>query len=91
MDGICPPPGFTVGGVTVVEILEEWTTDYLTHHLVSLELDHDAGSLFFDTRDLSLLAGTNLTAKGLVIQVAGRQSSSRHTQRHPSSPYLWTE
>jgi len=75
MDGICPPPGFTVGGVTVVEILEEWTTDYLTHHLVSLELDQDAGSLFFDTRDLSLLAGTNLTAKGLVIQVAGRQSS----------------
>ena len=30
MDGNCPPAGFTVGGVTVVEILEEWSTEYLT-------------------------------------------------------------
>jgi len=74
-DGNCPPPGFTVGGVTVVDILEEWTTEYLTHHLVSLELEQDIVGRFFESRDLTLLAGTNLTSNGLVIQVAGRQSS----------------
>ena len=74
-DGNCPPPGFTVGGVTVVDILEEWTTEYLTHHLVSLDLERDIVGRFFESRDLTLLAGTNLTSNGLVIQVAGRQSS----------------
>lgn len=74
-DGNCPPPGFTVGGVTVVDILEEWTTEYLTHHLVSLDLEQDIVGRFFESRDLTLLAGTNLTSNGLVIQVAGRQSS----------------
>ena len=74
-NGMCPPPGFRIGGITVVEILEEWTTEYLTHHLISLELDKEIVGQFFESRDLTLLAGTNLTSNGLVIQVAGRQSS----------------
>ena len=74
-DGNCPPPGFKVGGITVVEILEEWTTDYLTHHLISLEFEQEIVGRFFQSRDLTLLAGTNLTSSGLIIQVAGRQSS----------------
>ena len=74
-DSGCPPPGFSVGGITVVEILEEWTTDYLTHHLVSLEFEQEIVGRFFQSRDLTLLAGTNLTSSGLIIQVAGRQSS----------------
>ncbi|MEC9001254.1 MAG: helix-turn-helix domain-containing protein [Candidatus Thermoplasmatota archaeon] len=74
-DGNCPPSGFKVGGVTVIEILEEWTTEYLTHHLVSLEFDQELVGRFFQSRDLTLLAGTNLTSSGLIIQVAGRQSS----------------
>tara|TARA_Y100001970_G_scaffold146675_1_gene180136 strand:+ start:303 stop:947 length:645 start_codon:yes stop_codon:yes gene_type:complete len=74
-DGNCLSPGFRIGGVTVVEILEEWTTEYLTHHLVSLEFDQELVGRFFESRDLTLLAGTNLTSNGLVIQVAGRQSS----------------
>ena len=74
-DSGCPPPGFSVGGITVVEILEEWTTDYLTHHLVVLEFESDFIGRFFHSRDLSLLAGSNITSSGLVIQVAGRQSS----------------
>ena len=74
-DGNCLPPGFRIGGVTVVEILEEWSTEYLTHHLVSLEFDQELVGRFFESRDLTLLAGTNLTSNGLVIQVAGRQSS----------------
>ena len=75
VDGVCPPPGFSIGGVRIVEILEEWSTDYLTHHLVSIEIDDRAGGRFFENRDMTILAGTNLTSKGLVIQVAGRQSS----------------
>ena len=74
-DGNCLSPGFRIGGVTVIEILEEWTTEYLTHHLVSLEFDQELVGRFFESRDLTLLAGTNLTSNGLVIQVAGRQSS----------------
>ena len=74
-DGNCPPSGFTIGGITVVEILEEWTTEYLTHHLVSLEFEEEMVARFFQSRDLTLLAGTNLTSSGLIIQVAGRQSS----------------
>jgi len=74
-DSGCPPPGFSVGGITVVEILEEWSTDYLTHHLVVLEFESDFIGHFFHSRDLSLLAGSNITSSGLVIQVAGRQSS----------------
>ena len=74
-DGNCLSPGSRIGGVTVVEILEEWTTEYLTHHLVSLEFDQELVGRFFESRDLTLLAGTNLTSTGLVIQVAGRQSS----------------
>ena len=75
MDGNCPPAGFTVGGVTVVEILEEWSTEYLTHHLISLEFEREIVGRFFESRDLTLLAGTNMTSKGLVIQIAGRQAS----------------
>ena len=74
-DGNCLSPGSRIGGVTVVEILEEWTTEYLTHHLVSLEFDQELVGRFFESRDLTLLAGTNLTSNGLVIQVAGRESS----------------
>ena len=74
-DGNCPPPGFTIGGITVIDIIEEWTTEYLTHHLVSLEFEQAMLGRFFQSRDLTLLAGTNLTSSGLVIQVGGRQSS----------------
>ena len=75
VDGGCPAPGFCIGGITVVEILEEWTSDYLTHHLVVLDFDSDTIGRFFRSRDLTLLAGTNFTSSGLVVQVAGRQAS----------------
>tara|TARA_B100000749_G_scaffold243148_1_gene204275 strand:- start:698 stop:1213 length:516 start_codon:yes stop_codon:yes gene_type:complete len=75
VDGGCPAPGFRIGGITVVEILEEWSTDYLTHHLVVLDFDSDTIGRFFHSRDLTLMAGTNFTSSGLVVQVAGRQAS----------------
>ena len=74
-DAGCPSPGFSVGGITVVEIIEEWSTDYLTHHLVILDFDSDFLGRFFHSRDLTLLAGSNITSSGLIIQVACRQAS----------------
>ncbi len=74
-DGECPQAGFSMPGVKIVEILEEWQTDYLTHHLITLEFSRDFIGRFFENGDLTILAGTNLTANGLVVQVAGRQSS----------------
>jgi|TARA_B100001250_G_scaffold156054_1_gene134117 hypothetical protein len=74
-DGDCPQAGTSISGVTIVEILEEWQTDYLTHHLVTVEFSRDFIGRFFEKGDLTILAGSNLTRNGLVIQVAGRQSS----------------
>ena len=38
LDSQCLPPGFSIGGISVIEVLEEWSSDYLTHHLLILEL-----------------------------------------------------
>ena len=43
--------------------------------MVVLEFDSEPIGRFFRARDLSLLAGTNITSSGLVVQIAGRQSS----------------
>ena len=75
IDSQCPQPGFSVGGISVVEILEEWTSDYLTHHLLILDFDSKLIGDFFSNDDLCILSGTNLTSSGLVIQSSGRQSS----------------
>ena len=40
-DSQCLPPGFSIGGISVVEVLEEWTSDYLTHHLLVLEFNSE--------------------------------------------------
>ena len=41
LDSQCLPPGFSIGGISVIEVLEEWSSDYLTHHLLILEFDSD--------------------------------------------------
>ena len=75
IDSQCPPPGYSIGGVSVVEVLEEWSSDYLTHHLLVLEFDSKIIRDYFTGNDLCILAGTNLTSSGLVLQLSGRQSS----------------
>ena len=71
-DSQCPQPGYSMDGISVIEILEEWTSDYLTHHLLILEFE--SGN-FFSNNDLCILSGTNLTSSGLVLQLSGRQSA----------------
>lgn len=74
-DSQCPQPGYSIGGVSVVEILEEWASEYLTHHLLILDFDSDLIGNFFSNNDLCILSGTNLTSSGLVLQLSGRKSS----------------
>jgi len=69
----CPPPGFSIGGITMLQILEAWEIGKLRHHLVVMEFDNDFIGRHFHKRDMAILAGTNLTSKGLVIQLAGKQ------------------
>ena len=74
-DSQCPQPGYRIDGISVVEILEEWASDYLTHHLLILELESKLIGDFFMNNDLCILSGTNLTSSGLVLQLSGRQSA----------------
>ena len=48
---------------------------HLTHHLLVLEFNSEIIRDFFSGNDLCILAGTNLTSSGLVLQFSGRQSS----------------
>jgi hypothetical protein len=75
LDAQCLPPGFSIGGISVIEVLEEWSSDYLTHHLLILEFDSDIIRDYFSGNDICILAGTNLTSSGFVLQLSGRQSS----------------
>ncbi len=70
-----PPPGFSVGGVAVKEVLETWQKGTLRHYLLILTIEDDSISQLFGNGDVGILAGSNLTRRGLVIQFSGRQSS----------------
>jgi len=71
-----PAEGFKVGGITLIEVLEEWRTDFLTHHLIVLELDTNIVNPYFSNNDMTIMAGTNYTpSEGLVLQVTGRHTS----------------
>ena len=71
-----PSESFEIGGVTLVEVLEEWKTEYLTHHLLVLEFDASLVEPYFSNNDMTIMSGTNYTpSEGLVLQVTGRHSS----------------
>jgi DNA-binding transcriptional ArsR family regulator len=75
IDGKCPSQGTFVDGIRVVEILEEWQSSVLTHHLVVLEFAADFLGHYFHGGDLAILSGSNFTSSGLVLQVAGRHEA----------------
>jgi len=76
LDSALPPAGFKLGGITLVEILEEWQSKFLTHHLVVLDFDAHLVQQFFGDNDMTIMAGTNYTpTEGLVIQITGRHTS----------------
>jgi len=76
MGAALPQEGFEVGGITLVEVLEEWRTNFLTHHLLVLDFDTHLVSPYFSDNDMTIMSGTNYTpSEGLVLQVTGRHSS----------------
>ena len=70
-----PPPGFSVGGASIDEILETWETGKLRHFLLVLSIKSETISEYFHKGDVAILAGSNLTRAGIVIQLSGRQAS----------------
>ena len=74
-DGPIPPPGFSVDGASIDRILETWQTGKLRHYLAILSIKSEAIADFFKQGDVGILAGSNLTRSGIVIQLAGSQKS----------------
>ena len=58
-----------------MEVLESWRTRVLTHHLVVLEFESDFVGRFFHSSELAIIAGTNLTKNGLILQIVGKQTA----------------
>ena len=73
IDGNCPGPSSFNHGIRIVEIIEEWQTEILTHHLVIIEFASDFVGHYFHNGDLAILSGSNFTSSGLVLQIAGRR------------------
>ena len=70
-----PPPTTSVDGITMIEILETWTTQNLKHHLVVIEFASDFIGKYFESNELAIVSGTNLTNNGLIIQLVGKQTA----------------
>ena len=66
-----PPPGFTINGITIEKYLQTWQNKLLTHTLLVLRFSNDILGKYFLSNDLTILAGTNLTSKGLIVQLSG--------------------
>jgi hypothetical protein len=66
-----PPPGLSISGIKIEKHLEKWTNDLLTHTILVLRFSNDIFGKYFTNYDLVIMAGTNFTSKGLILQVSG--------------------
>ena len=74
-DGPIHPPGFSVNGASIDKILETWQKGKLRHYLVVISIKSKAIADLFKQGDVGILAGSNLTRSGIVLQLAGSQKS----------------
>ena len=70
-----PPPGFGINGITIEKHLQAWQNKLLTHTLLVLRFSNEILGKYFLCNDLTILAGTNLTSKGLIVQLSGSGES----------------
>ena len=70
-----PPPGFGINGITIEKHLQTWQNKLLTHTLLVLRFSNEILGKYFLFNDLTILAGTNLTSKGLIVQLSGSGES----------------
>lgn len=66
-----PPPGFGINGITIEKHLQTWQNKSLIHTLLVLRFNYEILGKYFLSNDLTILAGTNLTSKGLIVQLSG--------------------
>ncbi|MDB4818852.1 helix-turn-helix domain-containing protein [Euryarchaeota archaeon] len=69
-----PPPGFSISGITIEKHLETWVNNLLKHTILVLRFSNEIFGKYFTKYDLTIMAGTNFTSKGLVLQVSGGKS-----------------
>jgi len=74
-DQLVPPPGISIAGITIEKHLESWTDKSLKHTIVVLRFSNELLGKYFTSHNLTIMSGTNLTPKGLVIQLCGNRNS----------------
>ena len=70
-----PISGFSISGITIEKYLEKWTNGLLTHSILVLRFSNEIFGKYFTKYDLTIMAGTNFTSKGLILQVSGGKNA----------------
>lgn len=66
-----PQPGFTIGPVEVIEVIDEWVNGDLNHRMVYCSMKGSELTSNFSTGKIMPTFGSNLSSNGLVIQMIG--------------------
>jgi predicted DNA binding protein len=64
-----------MNGITIEKHLETWENKSLSHTLLILRFNSEVIGKYFTNNTLTILAGTNLTSKGLIVQFSGSSES----------------
>ena len=66
-----PQPGFTIGPVEVIEVIDEWVNGDLNHRMVYCSMKGNELTSNFPTGKIIPTFGSNLSPNGLVLQMVG--------------------
>ena len=66
-----PQPGFTIGQVEVIEVIDEWVNGDLNHRMVYCSMKGNELTSNFPTGKIIPTFGSNLSSNGLVLQMIG--------------------
>ena len=66
-----PQPGFTIGPVEVIEVIDEWVNGDLNHRMVYCSMKGNELTSNFPTGKIIPTFGSNLSSNGLVLQMIG--------------------
>jgi hypothetical protein len=64
-------PGFTIGPVEVIEVIDEWVNGDLNHRMVYCSMKQNELTSNFPTGKIIPTFGSNLSPNGLVLQMIG--------------------
>ena len=66
-----PHPGFTIGPVEVIEVIDEWVNGDLNHRIIFCSMKENGFTKNFSTGKIIPTFGSNLSPNGLVLQMIG--------------------